>query len=108
MRKCLLLLVCLSLLSSCAPERRRRTGYESFIGINEKELVNIVGAPDSVYEMGNEKFLTYFKTGSAYAGYGHVVPQLCKITFVFYKKRLDNWRYEGNMCDSYIDSINLH
>ena len=59
MRKCLLLLVCLSLLSSCAPERRRRTGYESFIGINEKELVNIVGAPDSVYEMGNEKFLTW-------------------------------------------------
>ncbi len=109
MRKYLLVLLGLCALSSCVSEPRRyRMSYETFVGINEKELVNIVGAPDSVYEMDNEKFLTYFKTGSAYAGYGHVVPQICKITFVFYKERLDNWHYEGNMCDAYIDSINLH
>lgn len=108
MRKCLLFLLCLCFLSSCAHERRRRADYETFVGINEKELVNIVGVPDSVYEMDDERFLTYFKTGSSYAGYGQSFPQFCKITFVFYKGSLDNWRYEGNMCDSYIESIDLH
>ena len=74
--------------------------------ITADKLNNIeegVSQSNSVYEIENEKFLTYFKTGG---GYGNM--QICKITFVFYKERLDNWRYEGNMCDAYIDSIDLH
>ena len=104
MRKYLILFLGILAISSCMQRRPHyRMGGESFIGMTERELVGTIGAPDSVYEIENEKFLTYFKTGG---GYGNM--QICKITFVFYKERLDNWHYEGNMCDAYIDSIDLH
>lgn len=103
---CTFLLICL--LAACIRQPvRHRQSYETFVGINEAELVYTIGPPDNIYEIGKERFLTYYKNGSTYLNGGYI-PRSCKITFVFFKKRLDNWHYEGNMCDEYIASINLH
>lgn len=117
MHKFLWLFIALLIVSGCSTPTHRRQSYESFVGIDEKELVFTLGPPDNAYEMGKERFLTYFKTGSKYVTKtdpmtgttsGSYMPLACKITFVFYKKELDNWKYEGNMCNEYIQSINLH
>ncbi len=117
MYKHIWLLLFLIIITACSSPRVRRQGYETFVGIDEKELVFTLGPPDSSYELGKEKFLTYFKTGSTYVmktdpvsnmPVGGYMPLMCKITFVFYKEKLDNWHYEGNMCNEYIQSINLH
>ncbi len=107
MHKLLWVFLILLVLSACHSPRVRRQGDESFIGMDEEELVTTIGPPDSSYEMGRERFLIYNKNGSHYYN-GSYIPMSCKITFVFYKGDLDNWHFEGNMCDAYAESINLH
>ena len=73
----------------------------------EGELVFRLGPPDQIYELGKEKYLTYIKVAPGYGNMGGYAPNFCKLTFVLYKEKVDNWHYEGNLCDQYIESINL-
>lgn len=108
MRKLFCLFLVLLFVSACLPQPRlRRQADESFIGMDESELVTTIGPPDSSYEMGRERFLIYNKMGSTVYR-GSYVPMACKITFVFYKGVLDNWHFDGNMCDAYAESLDLH
>ena len=62
---CTFLLICL--LAACVRQPvRHRQSYETFVGINEAELVYTIGPPDNIYEIGKERFLTYYKNGSTY------------------------------------------
>ncbi len=97
----------LFVLSSCYSPRFYRSDDDSFIGMEEEELVTTIGPPDSAYEMGKERYLIYYKYGSQFYA-GTYVPLMCKITFVFYKGSLDNWHFDGNMCDVVSESMNLH
>ncbi len=97
----------IALLSSCYSRRGHRIADDSFVGMSEEELVTTIGPPDSYYEMGKEKYLIYNKNGSQYYA-GSYIPMTCKLTFVFYRGVLDNWHYEGNMCDAVAENIDLH
>ena len=57
MHKLLWVFLILLVLSACHSPRVRRQGDESFIGMDEEELVTTIGPPDSSYEMGRERFL---------------------------------------------------
>ena len=95
------------LAASCTRTKYIRTDNWSYIGLEEGELVFRLGPPDQIYELGKEKYLTYIKVALGYGNMGGYAPNFCKLTFVLYKEKVDNWHYEGNLCDQYIESINL-
>ena len=105
MLKQLSILIVVILLASCIRVEYKRTLADSFIGMKEQELVTRIGPPDNVYAIGDARYLTYYK--ALQDGNGYITGR-CKLTFTFYKEKLDNWQYEGNLCDHYINNIGLH
>lgn len=105
--KKLLAAISLVVATSCTRTEYIRTDTWSYIGLEEGELVFRLGPPDQIYELGKERYLTYIKAGTGYTNMGSYAPSFCKLIFVLYKDRVDNWNYEGNLCDQYIESINL-
>lgn len=94
-------------LAACSRVVYKRIDRWSYIGLKEGELVFRLGPPDQTYNIGKERYITYIKHGMGNNIMGSYVPSYCKLTFVLYKERVDNWHYEGNLCDQYIESINL-
>lgn len=105
MLKKLSILIAVIVLASCIRVEYKRSLTDSFVGMKEQELVTRIGPPDNVYEIGNARYLTYYKTVQGNNGY---IAGRCKITFTFFDKKLDNWQYDGNICNQYINSIGLH
>lgn len=99
------IIVAVFMLVSCIRVEYKRTMADSFVGMTEQELVTRIGPPDNFYTIGNARYLTYYKTVLGNNGY---IAGNCKIVFTFYKEKLDNWQYDGNICDQYINSIGLH
>lgn len=104
MLKRIFLFLAIIMLASCVKVHYKRTPYNSYIGMNESELVARLGPPDNIYKNGKEKFLTYYKTSYARQGY---MNGFCKLTFIFYKNQIDTWKYDGNLCDNFADTIGL-
>ena len=70
--------------------------------VNTPTLPYII--PDNIYKNCKEKFLTYYKTSYARQGY---MNGFCKLTFIFYKDQIDTWKYDGNLCNDFADTIGL-
>jgi hypothetical protein len=121
MRK--LICVAILLLAGCATEAKYEAALKSWVGNSESSLVNSWGPPDSVYENGGTKYLTYQKSRSGYipgttptyqtqiigntaytnsygGSSGYSYNQNCKTTFTISGGRITNWRWEGNNCRS--------
>ena len=109
------------LLSACATAEKYEAILKSWVGNSESSLINSWGPPDSVYENGGQKYLTYFKSRSGYVpgtsptyqtqligntayttsyggSPGFAYNQNCKTTFTVSRGKIIQWRYEGNAC----------
>ncbi len=94
---------------------------ETLKGRSEKDLIDVWGPPDSTYELGAEKYLTYEQTGSVYVSAsdpafseglaggrshtrgissmrGYYMDTSCKTTFILTGGAIKEWRHEGNSC----------
>ncbi|MEX0760021.1 MAG: hypothetical protein WD100_10615 [Tistlia sp.] len=114
-------LIALVLLAACATEAKYQTMLESWVGVEERQLVQAWGPPDSVYEGEDARYLTWnvqyqnYLPGSPphyrsrvvgnrvytvpYGGMpGHLVTSRCKTTFALVEGRVTGWRAEGNAC----------
>jgi hypothetical protein len=121
MKKFMLLAVIL--LSGCATAEKYEAKLKTWIGSSESALVSSWGPPDSVYENGGLKYLTYSKSVSGYipgtaptyqtriignqaytSSYGgspgFAYSEHCKTTFIISEGTIDRWRYEGDACVS--------
>ena len=110
-------------LAACATEAKFRDNMESWKGAAEGYLIASWGPPDSVYETGDTRYLTYLHQGSytlpgtaptyytTYGSYsatsipiGGTPPQTvatsCKMTFVLKNERVIDWQAQGNSCVS--------
>ena len=113
--------VLIGALASCATEANYEKILDSWTGSSENELLNSWGPPDSVYESGGTKYLTYARgntvvlPGTAPSYQSTVVgntmytnpvggtPPLvmnrhCKTTFTIQSGIIVSWRWEGNAC----------
>lgn len=101
------LLLCglsLILLSSCVsdPKKHART-LDSWMGAPEPRLVASWGVPDSTYQSGEKKFLTYMRNYGSSGGcskyWCSTTPDYCKTVFEISEIGLvSHWRFEGNFC----------
>jgi hypothetical protein len=116
-----LVFISLLLLSSCATTEKYKAILNSLVKETEGQLINSWGPPDSVYENGGRKYLTYIKSRSGYVpgttpnyqtqiigntayttsyggSSGHSYTKRCKTTFTISGRSITNWRHEGNAC----------
>ncbi len=119
--KCLIAAAVLTLLAGCATTEKYEENLQGWVGKPELELVRVWGAPNSVYETGGVKFLTYAKTRQGYipgaapsyqtqvvrntvfstpvGGYpGRSVTRQCDTTFEVSAGVVSSYRFEGNAC----------
>lgn len=100
-------------------------GYEkmlkTWVGAPEERLIGRWGPPDSVYNSGDAKYLTYVRASQGYVpgtapSYrstivgntvytqqyggtpGYAYTNFCKTTFGVRGGTIFNWRWEGNAC----------
>lgn len=116
--------LCLLLpLAGCATSEKYEAILDSWIGGTEKQLIRSWGAPDSVYESGDEKYLSYHDSKSGYVPgiaptyqtqvigntayttksggtQGYFYNNHCQTTFTISGGVIKHWRYEGNSCKS--------
>jgi len=120
MSKLILALIALFLIG-CATTKRYEQVLDSWLGDSESALIQKWGPPDSVYESGEAKYLTYRDSRSVYvAGTepsyqttcsfgscyttaiggspGYMKNLHCKTTFTVSDGKITHWRWEGNDC----------
>ena len=90
-------------LSSCATTEAYSRIVSSYVGQSEQTLVQSWGVPDSVYESGGIKFLTYRRNAqTVHGGFGGIPPYMitkhCTTTFQVKDAVVGGWRWEGNAC----------
>jgi hypothetical protein len=103
MKYLVLLTLPLLTLTSCKTTENYNQYLSTFSGQNVTQVVNVMGAPTSNYEMPNgDKILTYnkVKTGSMVSQYGQILGSgECKTDLVFDANNiLKRWVFEGNKC----------
>ncbi len=119
MKKILMMGFVLFLFVGCATEARLQQALNSTVGLSERQLVDKMGIPHRVYQLGTVKYLSYEYSSSYYVpqsqstsinGYGNMiwadtntyggytVNHNCNITFVVERGVVSNWRYDGNAC----------
>jgi hypothetical protein len=116
MKRVLVLLVAVAILSGCAAIEGRKNNYsemmESYIGAPESFLIDKWGPPDRVYETEDGKFLTYASSrivpvpapmpvgtrGVYPVMYGGSVSLSCNSTFKIRNGAVVSWQYRGNAC----------
>ena len=118
MRKALVAgIVGFGLLAGClATTSKYEDKLKTWVGESESVLVAKWGVPDSFYEAGSTKYLTYnyrntgyvppkttnYGFGSAYSSTsrGYSYDNQCKTTFTIVASKVTSWRYKGNSCRS--------
>lgn len=121
LRRLLLAAALIAGLAACATTEGYEKVLNSYVGSPETSLLAGWGPPDSVYQSGEDKYLTYRKSSSGYVpgtpptyqthcSYGvcTTVPiggspgysyrNDCKTTFVVAGGKITKWRWEGNAC----------
>jgi hypothetical protein len=116
----LLILVMLGM-SACATTENYEKILGSWMGSSEDSLIAKWGPPDSFYQSGEAKYLTYSRSESSYipgtpptyqttcsfgncrttavgGSSGFTVNSNCKTTFTVVGGKITNWRYQGNDC----------
>jgi hypothetical protein len=119
MKKIILSLI--FLLSGCATTANYENILNSWVGLPETSLIEKWGIPNSVYEAGGVKYLSYSKSQSGYVpgvapsyqttvigntAYtnavggtpGFAFTNTCNTTFMIRNNTIFNWRWEGNAC----------
>jgi len=109
------------LLSGCATTAKYEKILDSWVGVNEQELIEAWGVPDSTYEVGKVKFLSYqfsnqrilYGSPPMYVSNVHkgmiytnavggtpdmVVSDWCKTTFTIDNEKVIKWMFNGNSC----------
>lgn len=109
------------LLCACATTENYENILKGFVGKSEDQLVQAWGPPDTVYETGGKKYLTYVRSHTGYVpgtpptyqtriignrayttGYGgsagYFYQLHCKTTFTLSGGTVTAWRHEGNDC----------
>jgi hypothetical protein len=113
----LLWFVAIAALTSCATAANYEKILNSWTGHSENELLSSWGPPDSAYESGDTKYLTYARGGTvvlpgtapSYRSVGNtmypvggtpplVINKHCKTTFIVQSSAIVSWRWEGNAC----------
>lgn len=103
MRILLVFIVILSLSSCGYREKRNAEVLDSWIGSTEQEIVSAWGRPDSDYDSGNMRYLTWSDTSlcegcggwkDAEGNYNDTLNN-CKYTFIFESGRVVSWEYRG-------------
>lgn len=125
MRALLVSLIVIALLAGCsrATTRKYEALLNTWVGQSDAALLGSWGPPDSVYDNGGVKYLTYFKSSSGYipgvapsyqttiigntaytnavgGSPGYAYTTKCKTTFMVSDGLIQRWRYEGNACRS--------
>jgi hypothetical protein len=116
-----LLILAMLGLSACATTEKYEKILGSWVGASEDSLIAKWGPPDSSYQSGETKYLTYARSNSAYipgtaptyqttcslgicntiavgGSPGFTVNSNCKTTFTLSGGKITNWRYQGNDC----------
>ncbi len=84
-------------ISGCATKANYIVALNSWIGQPEQELVSVWGAPDTSFESGGQRFLTYNNTGSN----GTIGSRGgCKSTFTVENNIVIRTAYAGSGCKS--------
>jgi hypothetical protein len=110
-------------LIGCATTANYEKLLNSWMGVSENFLISSWGPPNSFYETGGTKYLTYAKSSFGYVpgvapsyqttfigntayttqvgGYsGFAYSSNCSTTFTIANGVITSWRYEGNACRS--------
>ncbi|EPR43391.1 hypothetical protein dsx2_2435 [Desulfovibrio sp. X2] len=123
MRYLTILALLLVLLNGCATKEKYAETLNTFVGSDEAKLVGAWGAPDSTYETGTQKFLTYQRhrvvtdpgtppttrttsiggvpyTSTTPGRTGYTLNFDCKTTFVVDRASgtIEKWSFQGNDC----------
>lgn len=111
------------LLASCATVEKYEAKLQTWVGSAEERLIASWGPPDSFYESGGTRYLTYAKsrtvvtagtapTTNAYVvgsqvftsttpgSPGSVRQRSCKTTFIVKNSVITDWQHKGNDCKS--------
>jgi hypothetical protein len=122
MKKRFLLLAIVGFIGGCATSGKYETVLDTWIGSGEVELVKAWGPPQSVYEAGGSKFLTYstrrnMQVPGVMPSYttttignvphttynpgfpGYDLHLSCDTSFEISQGRVVNWRWQGNDCN---------
>ena len=109
------------LLAGCATEQNYKNMLNTWLGIDEIDLIRKWGPPANSYEVGSSKFIIYSSTGNMYlpgtsptyttniigntaytTSYGGTPAQniqlSCETTFELQNGKVVNWSYKGNNC----------
>ena len=112
-------------LSGCfATTKKYEAVLRSWVSSSEDELISSWGVPDSFYEAGGKRYLTYSNSRSGYVpgtpptmyttsvygntGYttayggtsGFSYNNHCKTTFTVVDGKITSWTWKGNSCTS--------
>ena len=115
--KKVIFLACCFILISCATQKKAIEKLNSRLGMQESELIDILGTPKSFYELGDKRYLTYDYSSSryiptttstynnsgqvtTYTNGGYVSNYVCIVTYIIQNNRVVDWRYKGR-CTSY-------
>lgn len=129
MNKKIFALIIACFMSSCAMlEGPTTAGYEQLLngwmGATENQLITVWGAPESVYESGDYKYLKWVRSNSDYipgrsptyqtsfigstayttsigGSPGFNINFYCETTFVIKNEEIVGWNYKGNSCVAY-------
>jgi hypothetical protein len=120
MKQFLLIIVVLGL-AACGTTAGYEAVLASYVGGPESALIDRWGPPDSVYEAGGTKYLTYSNNHTSYVpgipptynttcsfGYctsipvggssGYTLDERCRTTFEVEGGTVTSWRWQGNAC----------
>jgi hypothetical protein len=109
------------LLAGCATSAQYEKFLDSWVGSDERRLVEVWGSPSIVYEHPPLRYLTYNKTstvhepgtlltfhpewlgnslfmGQTLDSSGNSSTRNCNTTFILEGQIIKSWRYEGNAC----------
>lgn len=121
MKRLLFIVATVLLLAGCATEAKYGELLDTWMGATESQLVSQWGVPNSVYESGGVKYLTYRNSSTGYVpgtapSYqtnivgntiytnriggtpGFVVNRWCDTTFTVRDGRIVHWSWNGNGC----------
>lgn len=100
MRRSLIGLVAIAIVAGCAAYFPTTENYEAilkgWVGRSEEDLVKGWGAPSSVYQAANSKYLTYVKNKTCVGKEPYTC--VCNTTFELASNRIASWRWDGNGC----------
>jgi hypothetical protein len=116
-----ILLLAMLCLAACATTENYEKVLSSWVGSGEDSLIASWGPPDSSYQSGETKYLTYARSNTSYVpgvaptyqttcsfgicrttpiggSPGYAVNSNCKTTFTVVGSKITNWRWQGNDC----------